>query len=306
MTPIILPDIEDIKHFLTAGSDKGSNDESNKIREHIIACLPYLTEEYFSHPEYGTHWSNISTKFKHVLDSLCGEPYSSVSIKQMGGMTYNYDFLVSFYSGIERKSIIKQVKLEFKHNNTNVSDLVQFLELYDKDCKSKFDICGVSYAEFYYDNYLGAYLACDRALENCPLPDRDTYLKNVYDIKYKHLFFKLLHENKMYNVAEKKRIANESVTRYIQQYLHTFQFEKIVQKIKESQTSKVFLLWDCENFHIQTLDVDDLNITNIKKVDKLYFDLETSNFQYNIRVRLNWGNSNGLSNPRWKFSFISK
>lgn len=306
MKPLVLPEIEDIKHFLSAGTDKGSNDESNKIREHILTCLPYIDDEYFMDPHYGTHWSNIKQKFTIILNDICGEPYSGINIKQMGGMSYNYDLLVSFYSDKERKSIIKRVKIEFKHNNVNVVDLVQFLELYDKDCKLKFDIYNISYTEFYYDNYLRLYLACDSQLENIQIPDRDTYLKNVYDIKYKHPFFKKLHDNKQHNIAEKKRIANESVSKYIEKYVNLFQFDKIVEKIKESQTSKIFLLWDCENFHIQTLDVSNLSIKTIKKVDKLYFDLETSNFQYNIRVRLNWGNSNGLANPRWKFSFINR
>ena len=36
----------------------------------------------------------------------------------------------------------------------------------------------------------------------------------------------------------------------------------------------------------------------------LYFDVYVTNFEYNIRIRLNWGNNNGLANPRWKFTFI--
>lgn len=306
MKPIILPEIEDIKHFLGAGINKSLNDESNKIREHILTCMPYIDEDYYSDSTYGVHWSNIKQKFTQVLNSLCEETYANVSIKQMGGMKHNYDLLISFYSDVERKSIIKNVKLEFKHNNTNVSDLVQFLELYDKDCKDKFNICNMSYAEFYYDNYLTQYISCDSELENCSIPDRETYLKNVYDIKYKHAFFKLLHDNKGRNISDKKHIANISICKYIEKYHNEFNFDKIVEKIKLSQTSKVFLLWDCENFHIQTLDVSNLSITNIKKVEKLYLDLETENFEYNIRVRLNWGNSNGLANPRWKFSFINK
>lgn len=172
MSPIILPEVEDIKYFLSAGSDKGSNDESNKIREHILVCMQYLDENYFTHPIFGVHWSNIKQKFTNILNNLCGDPYAGVKIKQMGGMRYNYHPLGSFYSDKERKSIIKEVNMEFKHNNNDVSNLVQFLELYDKDCKSKFDICDASYAEFYYDNYLGAYLACDPDLEQHLLPER--------------------------------------------------------------------------------------------------------------------------------------
>ena len=53
----------------------------------------------------------------------------------------------------KNEKIIKSVKLEFKHNNSNVLKLVQFIELYDSDCKKKYNLCNISYAEYYYDNY---------------------------------------------------------------------------------------------------------------------------------------------------------
>ena len=42
---------------------------------------------------------------------------------------------------------------------------------------------------------------------------------------------------------------------------------KITEKIRESQTDKVFLLWDCENFHTQILDIENISISGIKKID---------------------------------------
>ena len=107
-------------------------------------------------------------------------------------------------------------------------------------------------------------------------------------------------------MKEKKEIANDSIKEYLNTYIQSFNFEKICEKIKSSQTDKTFLLWDCNNFIIQNLNITNIKILKIKKIDNLYFDLETENFQYDIRVRLNWGNSNGLANPRWKFSFINK
>ena len=177
------------------------------------------------------------------------------------------------------------------------------MELYDKDCKTKFDICEVSYAEFYYDNYLDSYLALDQVEEK---PAKEIYLKNVFDIKYKHPFFRRLYDNKNNKTKEKKTIANESVKKYIEVYNSSFQFDKVCQKIKESQTDKVFLLWDCENFHTQILDVETVTIQKIKRVDDLYFDVETAGFQYDIRVRIRWANNNGLANPAWKFTFIQR
>jgi hypothetical protein len=189
--------------------------------------------------------------------------------------------------------------------DSNIKDLIQFLELYDKDCKTTFDICDVSYAEFYYDNYLDKYIDCDSEIKESK-PTKEVYLKNVCDIKYKQPFFKDLYKNKSNKIKEKKQIANESIKSYLQNYNSTFRFEKITEKIKESQSDKVFLLWDCENFHTQSINTESLKIKHIVKVENLYFDVFVEGLQYNIRIRLNWGNNNGIANPRWKFTFINK
>lgn len=302
---ILLPEVEDIQHFKSAGKEKSENDSLNKIRENIIANMFNIDSEYTDDPIYGTEWRNIQEKFQQKISTLCDEPYNSIKITHIGGMRENYDFLISFIKN--DKSVFKTVKLEFKHNNSNVKDLVQFLELYDKDCKNKYDLCSeMSYAEYYYDNYLDSYLDSDEELHNIEKPKKDEYLKNVYDIKYKHEFFNSLHKRKDNEAKKKKDIANASVKKYLEMYSDSFKFDKITEKIRESQKDKIFLLWDCENFHIEKLDVENINITHIIKKDDLYFDVNVDNFMYNVRIRLNWGNNNGLANPRWKFSFIDK
>ena len=301
---IVLPDVDDIAHFKTAGLDKSNNDAYNKIRENIITNMFNLDDEYFNDTVYGEDWKKIHEKFNGSVSTLCDIPFSSINIKHMGGMSYNYDFLLTFLD--ENKTNIKTVKLEFKHNNSNVANLVQFMELYDKDCKNKFEIClEKSYAEFYYDNYLDKYLDADDELL-CEKPPLNEYLKYLSDIKYSHPFFSLLHEKKNNQIKRKKDIANESVKEYLKLYSSTFNFDKITQKIRESQSDKVFLLWDCENFHIQKLDVGNISIKGIKKMDELSFDVNVENFEYDICVRLRWANNNGLANPSWKFSFIPK
>lgn len=309
---IVLPDVDDIKYFKSAGKEKSNNDCLNKIRENVITNIFNIDSEYTTDKIYGEDWKNIQEKFKQSISTLCDISFNSIKVDHIGGMSSNYDFKVSFIKNDEQTSdsttsIIKSIKLEFKHNNTNVKDLIQFLELYDKDCKKKYELCNeMSYAEYYYDNYLDLYLKTDNELLLYPKPKRDEYLKNVYDIKYKHEFFDLLHKNKENETKKKKEIANASIKEYLKIYSHSFNFDKITEKIRESQRDKYFLLWDCENFHIQTLDVDKINIKSIIKVSDLYFDVDVENFIYNIRIRLNWGNSNGLCNPRWKFSFIDK
>lgn len=89
-------------------------------------------------------------------------------------------------------------------------------------------------------------------------------------------------------------------------YSSSFKFDNILEKIKTSQNDKVFLLWDCINFHIQMVDVENIVITEIKKINNFSFELDVLNFKYNICVRIRWANNNGLANPSWKFSFIPK
>lgn len=301
---IVLPDVDDIVHFKSAGLDKSNNDAYNKIRENIITNMFNLDDDYFNDTVYGEQWKTLFDKFSASISTLCETPFCSIHIKHMGGMGYNYDFELTFLD--DNGKTIKTVKLEFKHNNSNVAKLVQFMELYDKDCKNKFNVCSkMSYAEFYYDNYLDKYLESDDELV-CEKPDKDVYLKNVSDIKYSHSFFNLLYKKKENQIKKKKEIANESVKEYLKLYSSTFQFDKITQKIKDSQTDKVFLMWDCENFHIQELDIKNITITGIKKLDDLSFDLNVTNFEYDICVRLRWANNNGLANPSWKLSFIPK
>ena len=308
---IIMPAVQDIRLFLSGGQDRSTNDESNKKREEILASILYVDDDYLNHPEFGSLWTSIREKFLAALTPLCDEPFKKITIKQKGGMSFNYDFLVTFLGQLSEngttRSLVKEVKLEFKHNNSSVMDLAQFLELYDKDCKTKFGICDVSYAEFFYDRYLDKYLQLEEGISE-PKPSRDVYLKSVYDIKYKHPFFKNMYDTKSNRTTEKRRLATESISAYLQEFLSTFNFEKILEKIKESQKNKSFLLWDCENFHIQELDVSNIQILGIKEnsLRDMYFDLSLANYEHDLRVRINWGNNACVSNPRWKFTFIKK
>jgi hypothetical protein len=309
---IIMPAVEDIRLFQSGGQDRATNDESNKKREEILASILYIDDEYLNHPEFGSFWTSIREKFLTVLNSLCSdEPFKKIVIEKKGGMTFNYDFLVKFLGQLDEKtgkrSLVKEVKLEFKHNNSRVLDLPQFLELYDEACISNLEICDVSYAEFFYERYLDKYLELEEGVIE-PKPSREIYLKNVSNIKYKHPFFKNMYDLIENRTTEKRRLASESISAYLQLFSHTFIFEKLLEKIKESQRGKSFLFWDCENFHIQDIEASNIQILGIKQnsLRKLYFDLSLANYEHDLRVRINWGNNACVANPRWKFSFIKK
>ena len=114
---IIMPEVEDIRLFQSGGQDRATNDESNKIREEILASILHVDDEYLNHPEFGVLWTSIREKFLSTISSLCtDEPFKKIVIKQTGGMKYNYDFLVTFLGQLNEKtntrSLVKEVKLE--------------------------------------------------------------------------------------------------------------------------------------------------------------------------------------------------
>lgn len=114
----------------------------------------------------------------------------------------------------------------------------------------------------------------------------------------------------MKNKKDKELLVEQSRKEYIKHFAPSFHFAKITKKIVDSQSNKVFLLWDKNDFHIQTMDVSNIHIAGIKNdsanKNNLYFDVVVNHFIYDIRIRLNWGNNNGIANPRWKFTFIDK
>jgi hypothetical protein len=305
MTDIMMTDImmTDIMTFVNDNS-RADNDSTNRIREKIIANIYNIPSHYFEDAIHGPHWTTISNKLKETLQSLCSHTYDRILIEQKGGMSYNHDFVVYYYN---ENNVVHSIKLEFKNNNSNVKDLIQFLELYDKDCKTKFGLFEYSYSEYYYDHYLDNYLAIDGDT-TITKPSKEEYLSKIHDINYSHPFFNYLYSNRDKNKSSKTKIVTESRKTFLQNYSNLFNFEKIEEKIKLSQTDKVFLFWDKTNFHIQMINSESIKIIGIKpgSVKSLYFDLAVNNYEHDIRVRLNWGNNNGIANPRWKFTFINK
>ena len=137
-------------------------------------------------------------------------------------------------------------------------------------------------------------------------------MKRVGDNTHKHAFFHALYVSYKNHTKEKRKLAQDSIRQYLEKFIDpsslvsSFNFDKIAQKIKESHTDKVYLMWDCTKFHTQVVNIANIKIKKIIKLNNLCFDVEVENFIYNIQMRLNWGNSAGVTNPRWKFSFINK
>lgn len=313
---IEIPTIEDIAYFVGTNS-RAENDMANKVREDILLSLySDFPEQYFTDTTYGHIWTDIRNKFKTVIDLLFlsdsdnksvsesdNKTFANVIVEKKAGMSHNYDFVVSYVD--ENNSVLKQIKLEFKNNNTSVDKLPQILELFDKDMSTdgKYKMTPYTYAEYYYDEYLDDYLATDDTITE-KKPELDVYLRHVRDIKYKHPFFRNLYESKGKSSKQKQQIVNNSISNYLKDYAPEFDFKEIEKKLKESQTNKIFLFWDGNKFIIDKIDIEEIEIADIINIGEKYIDLNVNGLQYNIRLRFNWGNNNGVANPRWKFTFI--
>ena len=281
--------VESIHNFYTKSS-RGDNHATNITRENILYMIlsNKVPIDYFSHEIYGEKWMEIKTKLLDCLstNNICLEG----EVEKKGGMKHNYDIQIT------GKEI---VKIEFKSNNDKVNKLPQFLELYDKNVMETYHMVTMSYSEFYYTNYLDEYLKEDAF--SVAKPSLAEYIECVKN--YNHPFIKELYDKKENNNKKKRTIVNRSMKDYITTYGPSFSFEKIEEKIRESQKGKVYLFWNGD-FHIQELDVSKIKIVGIIKFKNLCLDVQVDGFDYNLCIRLNWGNNNGVSNPRWKFTWI--
>jgi hypothetical protein len=292
------PKISDIQYFFNKIGTRADNDDLNKIREKCLHYLPIITREYLENIEYGQNWTKLKDNFnKLLLEIGPKKPYDNFVISRKGGMNNNYDYEFLFE---EFKEPIMKLKIEFKFNNNNITKLPQFLELYD----CKVNLCSITYTAYFYSTYLDSYLKTDVDLNNTKI-SFETYSKYVIDINYKHPFFNLLYSRKDFYKKDKHAIVHESIKNYIYSFHKLFNFTDIENKIRE-QYEKIYLLWDNDKFITHKVDTSRIKINNIIVIRDKYFDVEVNEIDYNIRFRINWGNNNGIANPRWKLSYIKK
>ena len=309
----ILINFNDICEFYKS-SVKSENDKVTKIREAIMNGIinNKMPNEWYN----DSRWLNLKTEIITFLQQLHNASILSVECDNKGGCTNNHDFNVTIDG-------LNNYKFELKCGSRAESILTipQFIELTDEACKEKYNMFEYSYREYYYDNYLNKYLELDNNLSSLQKPSKEVYLKKVKDNRYTHEFFDKLKQYSTNNETQKKLLVGESISEYIKLYHHTFNFEKLAKKIRESQKDKIYLFWNLHRGKLmcQKVNVDKLTIKHIitESIDDKYFDvlvdncIDEANFKnnmtnnnYNIRIRLNWGNTNGVANPRWKISYI--
>jgi len=134
-------------------------------------------------------------------------------------------------------------------------------------------------------------------------------LKHVQNFKTKDEFFLTLKQLSKLQTSEKNTLSHNLITNIYSKYAHTFSFEQqLTDKLRSSQKDKIYIMWDYDKFNVEQMNMDNIILSRIlpDSICGACFTIETHDFQFNLRVRINWGNTNGILNPRWKFTLVHK
>ena len=288
--------VSDISTFFST-STRNDNDATNKIRENVLKVICNPPKEYFDNVEFGNSWHIVHRAWNDALKKIAENTsvpiYTSIQIKARGGRRFNYDADVMYYNG---NILVANRKIEFKNGGTNISDLPQFLSL-----QAKIGLFIETYDKFWYENYLDKYLACDAAI-NQSKPSLESYLKSVTSTTYSITpFFTQLKNRELFFQKEKNVVVNTSITDYLTQYGHTINIAAFSEKVKATQTEKIYLLWCNGKFNLDKLadeEMSDMTFHSIKNGNTL--ELKTCNTIYGLLLR--WRNHKGILNPAWQIS----
>ena len=277
-------------------STRANNDAMNKIRETILPILSGPPAEYLEHPEYGRQWLSCSQAWNTAINEIAvkkGIVYTNTCVNLKGGRTFNYDADLLYYNENE---LIDTVKIEFKKGGNSIVKLPQFLSLQVK--------CGLfpeTYDKFYYDNYIDKYIACDTEITE-PKPDLALYLKCVSVINYNILpFFSQLKARESFFKKEKFQVVNDSITDYLNQYGAHLDLLTFSEKVKHTQTDKIYMLWSNERFYIDMISYTEMSGMSVKSIKNgNVIEVKSGLSIYNLLLR--WRNHKGILNPAWQIS----
>ena len=295
------PDIMNASDILTffTKSIRNKNDATNKIRENILKIIGNPPKDYLTHSEYGPNWCLVQKEWNEAIGKIAEDTnvpaYTSVETRVKGGRRSNYDADIEYHND---STLVAKRKIEFKNGGTSIDGLPQFLS---QPVKGKFGLLfPVTYDKFFYENYLDRYLACDAGLTESK-PTDVQYLKQVSKDKNDNPFFVQLKERRHVLKEGKNLIVNNSITDYLTQYGSSINLEMFTEKIKTTQTDKIFLLWSQGKFYTDKLHPDEMsNMTfhGIKNGNVL--EIKAGQTIYGLLLR--WKNSKGILYPAWQIS----
>jgi hypothetical protein len=193
-------------------------------------------------------------------------------------------------------TLVANRKIEFKNGGSNIGDLPQFLSL-----QAKIGLFTETYDKFWYENYLDKYIGCDISITEAK-PSLQLYLKNVTSTKYTITpFFAQLKARELFFQKEKNEVVNASITDYLTRYGKELDIKSFSEKVKATQTEKIYLLWCNGKFcsdKLSEAEMSDMTYHSIKNGNVL--EVKSGNTIYGLLLR--WRNHKGILNPAWQIS----
>jgi hypothetical protein len=269
--------------------NKSNNDLNNKIRENVIIAI--VCNKIPLKWLFYSWWYNIHYKIHKTFKKLCKIKFNSIKIEHKAGRTNNFDFLVTYYY---KNKKVYSVKIEFKHNSKTIEKCPQFLSMSSNNFSRQ------SYAEYFFDNYVEEICA----IYEIKIPNKEEYLKNIYSTKYKSLpFFQYLYKNEKNSIDKfnkKGKLVKKSIRKFLEKDI--LDIKSLNQKLIETQKNKVFLLWDIQIFHIETIKPVELTCSTIKNIKNNNTIVLNTESKSEIHMLLRWKNHLGVLYPAWQIS----
>lgn len=328
-----LVDIRDITAFAAKSGERKDNDRLNACRERVLAASQHIPPAFFEDATYGPSWKAVMTEWRTCLDRLraassgategtgsesSGTTEYQAAITWMGGRKYKYDFDVSFRR-VHDGATLGRAALEFKHNTKSLYGLPQFLSIPAKPDVFMGGVGVPGYAEFFYDRFLPAYLACDVGAP--VLPERALYLQHVYKSDPTcHPFFTALMVREETAKTAKAAVVHASIAAYLEEHVGNFDVTAFVQQIRDTQKDKHFALWKPDGsvggtggtFVLESLMMPDavwssatLGSPGIKGRNTVVVEVPGDPQKRAFHTLLRWRNHLGILNPAWQIKVVS-
>ena len=286
-------------------STRHDNDKNNKTRENVVgACINNkIPVGYF---DLMPNWYNLQQSIFNFIDQLSGAPYERVACIHKAGRKHNYDFGLEL---LYKDGVSKSFKVELKFNASSISKAPQFVSPM-KPSQYLINKNGLSYEDYYYDNYLPPLLHT----VGLPIPDKSTYLAQIHsnspacmkesqELYYKGCkpsskFTKNPEDINFYTLANK--LSRESIQSFIQETeLDSTLLSKYLMK---TQQDKVYMLYHNKTFILQHNNMDDYVIDTVTKNDTKFRYECTSKNGKKMNVLLRWKNGCGIAFPAFQIS----
>ena len=288
--------VSDILVFYNTYTKK-DNDAANKKRETILEIILCAHPSFLTHPEFGDKWCHIQKQWMESIHRAAKElmipSYTSVEVERIGGRGSNYDFEFRYKN---EGRLVGSVKIEFKYGAKNINNLPQFLSL-----PAKFALLQETFDVYWYHNGYDKYRACDPSLKE-PKPSLEEYQRVVVHTQSKvHPAIDELRTQEENFKMEKKRVVKSLIGEFLKKYEDTTNLSAFTEKVKETQTNKIYLLWKDGMFHMDKIDdseMNDIAFHSIKNGNTLL--LKSGNTSYHALLR--WKNHQGILGPAWQIS----